>query len=78
MKKIEALEQLCKMQGEIAGCLGIETVCVCHDGAHKSALDSVPDKVIEEMWRRLTDSRWVEEERCASTRATTLPRCSPT
>ena len=57
MKKEDALRQLCKMQGEIAGRLELETLCVCDDPKGLPKTGDVPDKVIEEMWRRLTDQR---------------------
>ena len=55
MRWVEAREQLCKMQAEIAAHLGLETECVC---VCTSSDNVVPDQVIEEMWRRLTHPRW--------------------
>jgi hypothetical protein len=52
MDKYEAEKQLCKMQGEIAGRLGLETVCTCDEDI--VMYGDVPDEVIEEMWTRLT------------------------
>lgn len=56
MRWVEAREQLCKMQAEIAARLGLETECVC---VCTSSDNVVPDQVIEEMWRRLTHPCWV-------------------
>lgn len=60
MRKGDVLKQLCKMQSEIAGRLGLETICTCGDKAEM--VGEVPDVVIEEMWRRLTDPLWSNEK----------------
>lgn len=52
MDRREASRQLCKMQGEVAGRMGLETQCVCDHAVREPG--EVPDAVIEEMWRRLT------------------------
>ena len=61
MEKSEALNQLCKMQGEIADRLGLDSICMCDEPQGMPKSGDVPDKVIEEMWRRLTDQRWARE-----------------
>ncbi len=54
MDRREASRQLCKMQDEVAGRMGLETQCVCDHAVREPG--EVPDAVIEEMWRRLTSS----------------------
>lgn len=61
MNHDEAQEQLCKMVGEVAGRLGMSDKampCLCPPKTKYVSDLEVPDrvvKVIEEMWRRLTN-----------------------
>lgn len=62
MEKSEAKNQLCKMQGVIAERLGLDTICLCDEPQGKPKEGEVPDKVIEEMWRRISLNMTNEEE----------------
>ena len=63
MKKVEVIENLCKMQGDVAGHLGLNTVCVCRAGEGiVGDNEEVPEEVITEMWRRLTHDYWFENK----------------
>lgn len=63
MKNEEAQNQLCKMVEEIASRMHIDHERIgCTCGTSKFYGRDVADEVIEEMWRRLTDPRWAEEE----------------
>lgn len=56
MKESEAIRQLCKMQGEVADRLGIETRCLCDDAkGNPGNLMMVPDEVIDELWTLIAD-----------------------
>lgn len=55
MEKSEALNQLCKMQGEIAERLGLDTQCICEEPQGKPKGGGVPDEVISELWRLIAD-----------------------
>jgi len=61
MKGLEAENQLCKMQAEIAARLGLETCCTCSRSTPETDTREVPNEVIEEMWRRLTHPCWSAE-----------------
>lgn len=50
-----AKRQLCKMQGEIAGRLGLKTRCVCDDPHGATENSEVPDEVIAELWTLIAD-----------------------
>lgn len=62
MEKSEAKNQLCKMQGVIAERLGLDSICLCDEPQGKPKEGEVPDKVIEEMWRRISLNMTNEEE----------------
>jgi len=53
MNRQEASRQLCKMQGEVADRLGLETQCVCDHAVHEPG--EVPDEVISELWTLIAD-----------------------
>jgi len=53
VERHEANQQFCKMQGEVASQLGLKTICSCGDTL--CMVGEIPDEVIAEMWRRLTD-----------------------
>lgn len=62
MTRDEALNQFCKMQGEIADRLGLDSICTCNNEKGKPKEGIVPDEIIEEMWRRLTHKYWAYDE----------------
>lgn len=65
MTKNEALEQLCKMQGLVAERLELYTICVCDEPQDKPKEGEVPDEVISEMWRSLSNTQTATERKQA-------------
>lgn len=63
MNNQDARKELCKMVNDMAGRLGIPEAgwaCTCGTGLSGTNND-VDDKVIAEMWRRLTHPCWSAE-----------------